>query len=110
MEIKTRREKSTVVVAVHGRLDALTSPELEKRLLEFIAQGELSILLDLRELDYISSAGLRIILATAKQLKAKSGELRISGLQGSVRDVFQMSGFYTIFRIFESVEEALQAE
>jgi anti-anti-sigma factor len=110
MEITTRSEKNTVVVTVNGRLDALTSPEFEKSLSEFVTKGELSILLDLLELDYISSAGLRSILATAKKLKAKNGELCIAGLQGSVRDVFQMSGFYSIFRVFESAEEALKRE
>jgi anti-anti-sigma factor len=107
MEIKSRRERDTIIVTVKGRLDALTSPEFEKSIKEFIARGESSILLDLNELDYISSAGLRSILAISKQLKTKNGELHISGLQGSVRDVFKMSGFYSIFNIFESAEEAL---
>jgi len=110
MEIRIRKENSTLVATVKGRLDALTSPEFEKNLLGLVAKGELSILLDLREVEYISSAGLRSILATAKKLNKQNGELRISGLQGSVRDVFQMSGFYSIFRIFESAEEALKTD
>jgi anti-anti-sigma factor len=110
MEIQTRKESKTTIISVKGRIDAVTAPRLEKNLFDLIAQGETALLLNLQELDYISSAGLRSILSAAKQLKAKSGELFIAGLQGSVRDVFQMSGFYTIFRIFELVEEALQAE
>ena len=109
MEIQTRKESKTMIISVKGRIDAVTAPGLEKNLFHLIAQGETALLLNLKEVDYISSAGLRIILAAAKQLKAKSGELFIAGLQGSVRDVFQMSGFYSIFKIFESEVEALKA-
>jgi len=109
MEIQTRKESKTMIISVKGRIDAVTAPGLEKNLFNLIAQGETALLLNLEELDYISSAGLRSILAAAKQLKAKSGELFIAGLQGSVRDVFQMSGFYSIFKIFESEAEALIA-
>lgn len=67
-----------------------------------IAQGENAFHFDFRGLEYISSAGLRSLLVAAKQLKAKQGELVFSGLQGPVRDVFKISGFYSIFKVVEN--------
>lgn len=107
MEIQKRKENNTVVVVVKGRLDALTAPELEKDLLETIAGGEKRLVMDLSGLHYISSAGLRTLLVLAKKLKAQEGEVLFTGLKGPVDDVFKISGFYSIFKIFDSPEAAL---
>jgi anti-anti-sigma factor len=108
MEIATRKEGGAMVVSVTGRIDAVTAPEFEKRLSALIAGGDIVLLLNLNDLEYISSAGLRSILSTAKQLKAKEGKLLFSGLKGPVKDVFKISGFGSIFQIFETEEEALR--
>lgn len=108
MEIGTAKEKNTVVVSVKGKIDAVTAPEFEKTLANMIAEGENAFLLDFSGLEYISSAGLRSILSTAKQLKPKGGNLIFSGLKGPVKDVFKISGFGTIFKIFETREDALK--
>ena len=65
------------------------------------------LLVNFSELEYISSAGLRSILATAKQLKARNGEIMFTGLKNTVKEVFEISGFYSIFKTFETEEEAL---
>jgi anti-anti-sigma factor len=107
MEIKTRKEKNTVVVSIKGRMDAVSSPEFEKELSELMAEGEKDFIIELSELDYISSAGLRVILATAKKLKEKEGRLLLCSLQEMVREVFEVSGFSAIIPIHESVKSAL---
>lgn len=108
MQIQTGKEKNVVVVSVKGKIDAVTAPDFEKALANLIAQGENNFLLELGGLEYISSAGLRGILATAKQLKPKGGNIAFSGLRGPVKDVFAISGFGTIFKIFETKEDALK--
>lgn len=108
MQIETEKEKNTIVISVKGKVDAVTAPEFEKALANLIAQGENTLLLNLIGLEYISSAGLRSILATAKQLKTKNGKILFSGLKGPVKDVFNISGFGTIFKIFETKEDALK--
>ncbi len=108
MEISTEKDKNCLVVSVSGKIDAVTSPDFEKNLTDLIVRGEKIFLLNLSALDYISSAGLRSILFTAKQLKAKEGKLFFSGLQGPVKDVFKISGFGSIFKIFNSKEDALR--
>ncbi len=109
MEISTQKEKNCVVLHVNGKIDAVTSPAFEKDLASLIEKGEKVFLLDLSGLEYISSAGLRSILSTAKQLKPQGGKLLFSGLQGPVKEVFKISGFGSIFQIFESREDALKA-
>ena len=107
MEIEKRREKKFMVVSVKGRADALTAPELEKNLLETIAGGEKRLLMDLSGLQYISSAGLRSLLVLAKKLKSEHGAILFTGLHGPVDEVFKISGFYSIFKICDSLETAL---
>jgi anti-anti-sigma factor len=108
MEIQTRKEKSVVIVSVKGRMDALTAPEFEKSLSDLISKGETLFLLNFAGLDYISSAGLRSILATFKKLKEKQGKILFTGLQGPVEEVFKISGFHSIFNIVDSEETALK--
>jgi anti-anti-sigma factor len=108
MEISKKKEKDVLVTSVSGRIDAVTAPEFEKNLMESIGAGEKILLLRMNQLEYISSAGLRSILAIAKVLKAKEGKLVFAGLQGPVKDVFKISGFGSIFTIYDNEEEALK--
>jgi len=107
MEIATRKERNVLIISVKGRLDAATSPDFENSLSDLIAKGENTFLIDFDNLKYISSAGLRSILATAKKLEEKKSEIVFSGLQGSVKEVFNIAGFHSIFRIFDTDKDAL---
>jgi anti-anti-sigma factor len=109
MEIKTGKDKNTVIVYVKGRMDALTSVEFEKRLTELISAGENRFVINLNQLDFISSAGLSTILKIAKQLKKTDGKIFFTELQDTIKDVFKISGFGTIFEVFETEKEALVA-
>ena len=107
MEIDRQIEGRAVVAAVRGRVDTVSAPVFEKGLGEITAGEEKLLVLDLAGLEYISSAGLRVILGAAKILKARGGEIRLAGTTGSVRKVFQISGFFSLFKNFDSKEEAL---
>ncbi len=108
MEIKVDEKQDVLVVSVEGRLDAMTASKLENAISGYIDSIKKTIILDLNNLEYISSAGLRIVLLSAKKLKANKLELLISGLKDSVKDVFELSGFYSMFKIFETSEVALE--
>ena len=108
MEIQTRKEKAAVVVSVKGRMDAVTAPEFDKNMIDLISKGEKAFVVNLGELDYMSSAGLRSILALAKKLKEREGKIIFAGLRGPVEEVFKISGFQSIFKIFDSEETALR--
>lgn len=107
MELKTRKEKNATVVSIKGRMDSISSPEFEKELSELMAEGQINLIIDFGELDYISSAGLRSILAAAKKLENKEGKLLLSALKDMVKEVFEITGFTAIIPVYESVESAL---
>lgn len=107
MEFVSRQEGAVTVVEIAGRLDSVTSPVCEQRIRELIDGGATSVVLDLGRLEYVSSAGLRVLLLTAKLLKARDGRLRIAGVQPEVRSVFDMSGFSTLLQVEQSVAAAL---
>ena len=108
METTKRKEGNATVLSVKGRMDAVSSPEFENEMEGLIAEGEIAFIIDLGELDYISSAGLRGILATIKKLKAKEGQLLLAQLKDVVKEVFEISGFSAIIPIFDSVDAALE--
>jgi anti-anti-sigma factor len=109
MDLHTRTEGNVIVVTLSGRLDAVTVPEFEKSIRELVDSGNSRIVVDFDQLDYISSAGLRGLLLMAKLLNAKGGQSCLANVKGNVRSVFDMCGFCSVFKIENSVAEALAA-
>ncbi len=107
MQISVKTTNEVKVLTFEGRLDTGTSPDAQQRLTRLIEEGENRFLVNFEKLDYISSAGLRVLLAAAKQLKGIDGELRICSLNEVVGEVFDISGFTTIFKVCGSESEAL---
>jgi anti-anti-sigma factor len=107
MQLTARQEKDATIVTVQGRVDGMTAPEFENYLSDLISQGRFTFIVNFSALEYISSAGLRSILATAKRLKTEQGTICFTGLKGTVDEVFKISGFYSIFKVFDSDESAL---
>ncbi len=94
-------------LALKGALNSATSKEAEEKLKQLILGGNKVLLVNLSELEYISSAGLRILLVANKLIKKHEGSLRIHSLQKIVREVFEISGFDMIFEIYEDRNTAL---
>jgi len=109
METSKRKDKGALVISLKGRLDSVTSPMLEKDLMDLMAGGERFLVMDLGDLEYISSAGLRSILVVVKRLKEKQGKLVLASLKSVVREVFEIAGFSAIIPIFESVDSAISS-
>ena len=107
MEISSRDAGEVQVVEFEGNLDTNTSPNAQKHLKELVGGGNSKILVNFEKLNYISSAGLRVLLATAKQLRANGGDLRLCGLNQNVQEVFEISGFNSILSVHTSESEAL---
>jgi anti-anti-sigma factor len=107
MNIQFANEGDWIVVGLEGRMDAVTAPEFEKRMLEQIRQGSAKFILDFSRLEYISSAGLRSVLVTGRSSKAKGGDIACCGLQGVVKQVFEISGFQKLMPIFDCLNDAL---
>ena len=107
MQISVKTTNEVKILVFEGRLDTRTSPDAQQQLTRLIEAGDNRFLVNFEKLDYISSAGLRVLLAAAKQLKGVDGELRICSLNEVVTEVFDISGFTTIFKVFGSETEAL---
>ena len=101
MEISSRDAGEVRVVGFEGNLDTNTSPNAQKHLNELVDGGSSKILV------VVDKPGLRVLLATAKQLRANGGDLRLCGLNQNVQDVFEISGFSTILSVHTSESDAL---
>ena len=108
MQVSTRTEKDVTIVAIAGNLDSNTSAEAQRSLDAILTGGARKIAIDFSGLDYVSSAGLRVMLGVAKQLRASGGALRTFGLNDSVKEVFDISGFSAILSVFPSEADALK--
>lgn len=106
MEIDVKKEGQAVIIALTGRMDAVSAPQFDKTVDDFIAQGKTRLLIDFKSLEYISSAGLQSILALAKRLELINGTVHLSDLNGAVREVFEISGFSSIFPIYDNLDAA----
>lgn len=107
MQIATSKIDQTVVLEIKGRMDVIAAMEYEKAIKECLQRGDRQFVVDLNALDYISSAGLRSLLTTAKKIKEIKGTANFCNVKGVVKEVFAMSGFDSILPIFKSVKDAL---
>lgn len=107
MDIDVQVEGDAIVAAVRGRVDTISAPAFEKAVLEFLNGPEKLVVFDLSGLEYISSAGLRVVISVAKKLKSKGGEVRLAATSGPVKKVFQVSGFFSMLKNYETRSAAL---
>ncbi len=107
MTIEQKQIAGQVVFLVSGRMDAENAPHFEQKCRACIAEGLTGLVVDLGELAYVSSMGLRSFVSVAKTLKEKGGALRICRLSGLVKQVFEITGLLVLFSVDESVEAAL---
>ena len=109
MNIKQAKKDKATVLGIEGRLDSSTSGELEKVFITIIEAGEKNIVVDFAGMDYISSAGLRVLLMAAKKTSKLGGKVVLTALSANVKEVFDIAGFTSIFTILASQEEGLKA-
>lgn len=107
MHIEQERSDDILILRPRGRLDSSSSPELERLLVEQLDAGCQRLVLDFSGLDYISSAGLRVVLLAGKKLRASRGNIVLVSLQEMVREVFDMSGFLALFDVADTLDEGL---
>ena len=97
------------IVKVKGSLDANAADNLEAFINNLISAKKIKLIIDLEGVDYTSSSGLRVMLATLKRIKNENGILKVANIQPDVRDIFEISGFTSLFEFYNSEAEALKA-
>jgi len=105
--IQQEQQGAVRILALSGRLDTETSADLELALADLQAAGATHFLIDMADIGYVSSAGLRVLLALAKQLDGGRGSLRLCGLNAAVMQVFDVAGFSKLFLIYPTRDAAL---
>jgi anti-anti-sigma factor len=108
LDITTRTQNDITIAAFAGSLDSATAPLAQQALDGILAGGVRKLVVDFTRLDYVSSAGLRVLLGTAKRLGGAGGGLRLFGLNETVGEVFQISGFARILAVFGTEAAALE--
>jgi anti-sigma B factor antagonist len=109
MKIDTRELKHVSVVTVSGRVDSSTAPDLQKALQDLLDSEHNQLVLDLKDVDYMSSAGLRVLVAMQKAAKKNGGALRLAQPSVRVKEVFELAGLTPVFDIYPDVVEAVGA-
>lgn len=109
MQLSFENVGDVLVVKPVGRLDSNTAPDAETSILGKIDGGENRVVMDFTSLDYISSAGLRVVLMAAKRLRKAEGAFTVFGMNERIHDVFQMSGFLSLLIVRENRDAAIEA-
>lgn len=107
MEVTEKKDGEITQFAISGSLDSNTSPDLEVKIMEAIDNGNNKLLIDFTKLDYISSAGLRVLNKATKKLKHSEGKIILFGMQDYIREVFEIAGFDYFIPIVETRDDAM---
>lgn len=106
MDITEERDLDMVVFRLNGRLDTSSAPDFDRRIEKSLDTGSKRLIIDCRHLDYITSAGLRVLNKTAKRLKREAGKVVLFAMMDDVREVFEIAGFDTFLPIVATFDEA----
>jgi anti-sigma B factor antagonist len=108
IKITAREYKRVDLVAVEGRVDSSTAPQLEKALQKIIDAGRYRIVVDLSDTDFMSSAGLRALLSSLKQVRRfNRGDLRLAGMSTKVKKAFELAGLTVVFQLYDNSVDAV---
>ncbi len=108
MHIETESLGDVTVILMAGEVNSRTASHVEEVLLPLVAPG-CKLLLDMRSVEYMSSAGLRMLLLLHREVENHSGQVVLVGLQEMIRDTMSITGFLDFFKDFETMEEGLEA-
>jgi anti-sigma B factor antagonist len=108
MNILKEKTGDYSILTIDGRIDTSTSAAFEAEIDQLFNSGEKNIILNCSGLNYISSSGLRVFLVAQKKTISMHGKLQLCNMQPAIKEIFVISGFSTIFRIFDLQEEALE--
>ncbi len=97
------------VLSVSGKIDAVTSRDLEAALIGLIDANKKNLVVDMEKVEYLSSSGLRVLMASLNKLKHKDGDLLLAALQPFVKEVFVLTGASRFFSIYPSQGEAIKS-
>lgn len=108
MNLNIKEQNDVTIISFDGRLDSNTSPEVQEKVIPMLSQG-MKIVLDMENCDYLSSAGLRVLMMIGKILSKKDGKGVFLKLSQDLKDIMEMTGFGNIFENYEDLDKAIKA-
>jgi anti-anti-sigma factor len=109
MEIERHNIDQGVLLHLRGRFDTLAAPEFEQQIMTIIDERTTLLIIDCKEMNYMSSSILRVFLLALKTIRRNNGKILVADLQPHIKEVFDISGFLDLFEIYSTREEALAA-
>ena len=109
MDIMETSQSGVAIIEIKGRLDSKTTGELEQKILAVLEGDGRKLLVDMADLDYINSSGLRVLVMAYQRLKQSGGSLAICGTKDYILEVFEIAGYHRLFNLFPNQEEALSS-
>ena len=109
LNISTRSLDGVVAIDIEGKLDTTTSSDALDVLLQHLQGDPTGVLINLAPLEFVSSAGLRVILRVAKRVRAYGGAMKVAGAQGMVKEVLEISGFDSLLDLYDDEDQAMAA-
>ena len=109
MEIAEKIIGDICIISISGRIDTVTSKDVEAKLDGAIGERKKKMIINLAKMDYISSVGLRVLLAALKKQRQNQGSLQLASLQPLVQNIFRITGLDEVFQIFPTEEAAFQS-
>ena len=107
MEILEKKIGDVNLISIGGSLDAYSANDVESKLNSLIDAGQVRLVVSLDKLEYMSSSGLRVLLATLKKVRKQQGDIRLACLKPNIKEVFDISGFNQLFNISDTEETAI---
>jgi anti-sigma B factor antagonist len=109
MDIMATSQGDVSIIEIKGRLDTKTTGELEQKIVGVLEGDSQKLLVDMADLDYINSSGLRVLVMAYQRLKQSGGTLAISGTKDYILEVFEIAGYHRLFNLYHDQQEALAA-
>ena len=109
MEFIVIQRGAVCLISPQGSIDALTAPEFTAALNAQIGAGRLHLVADLGAVDFMSSAGLRLLMQAAREARQKGGDLRLAAASPAVEKMLKMAGFTSVLKVFSDIEEAVSS-
>lgn len=107
MNVSISTNQNIVIITTEGSIDSKTAGEFQTRIMDKVSATN-NVLLDFSKVDFISSAGLRVLLMIYRQIKSKNGKVILVGVSEEISDVMSMTGFINFFEISNTIDEALK--
>lgn len=109
IELKVDQKEGASIFALSGRLDSSTAPTVEEKIIQSIQSGTHNVILDFAALDYISSAGIRVLVHCHKELEKKQGKILLVSVPKPIENVLYITGFLPYFKIYDGQSQAIEA-